>query len=70
MTRTLAQNYRQPGAAEITASVDRLQQDVSTCPAGLKATQTWVPILTLSLPVCVTLGESLSFSEPHRAWEH
>ncbi|KAJ8790851.1 hypothetical protein J1605_020945 [Eschrichtius robustus] len=31
LTRTLAENYRQPGAAEITASVDRLQQDVSTC---------------------------------------
>lgn len=65
MTRTLAENYRQPGAAEITASVDRLQQDVSTRPVGPDATQTWVSILTLSLPLCVTLGRLLTFSEPH-----
>lgn len=29
VTRTLTENYGQPGATEITASVDRLQQDVS-----------------------------------------
>ncbi|XP_073645246.1 tetraspanin-11 isoform X5 [Tursiops truncatus] len=37
LTRTLAQNYRQPGAAEITASVDRLQQDrprAAGCPTA------------------------------------
>lgn len=29
LTRTLSENYGQPGASEITTSVDRLQQDVS-----------------------------------------
>lgn len=29
LTRTLSENYGQPGAMQITASVDRLQQDVS-----------------------------------------
>lgn len=28
---------------------------------GLKAVQTWVEILTLSLPVCVALGKLLPF---------
>ncbi|XP_035874422.1 tetraspanin-11 isoform X2 [Phyllostomus discolor] len=35
LTRTLSENYGQPGAVEITASVDRLQQDVSPS-RGLK----------------------------------
>lgn len=52
LARTLAENYRQPGAADITTSVDRLQQDVSTRPASLKAVRTWAQIPTLSLPVC------------------
>lgn len=60
LARTLAENYRQPGAADITTSVDRLQQDVSTRPGGM---QTWVQIPTLSLPVCVTLDRLLTFSE-------
>lgn len=43
VTRTLSENYGQPGATEITTSVDRLQQDVSP-------QQGWV----LSVPpVCV-----------------
>lgn len=29
VTRTLSENYGQPGAMKITTSVDRLQQDVS-----------------------------------------
>ncbi|XP_060021584.1 tetraspanin-11 isoform X2 [Lagenorhynchus albirostris] len=37
LTRTLAQNYRQPGAAEITASVDRLQQDFRCCGSNSSA---------------------------------
>lgn len=48
LARTLAENYGQPQASEITASVDRLQQDVSA-------------VLKLS---CVTLGSSLALSEP------
>lgn len=63
LTRTLAENYRQPGAADITTSVDRLQQDVSTRPLGLKAKQIQIP--TLSLPVCVTQDRLLTFSELH-----
>ncbi|XP_067551536.1 tetraspanin-11 isoform X5 [Pseudorca crassidens] len=37
LTRTLAQNYRQPGAAEITASVDRLQQNFRCCGSNSSA---------------------------------
>uniref|UniRef100_A0A4X1UN20 Tetraspanin 11 n=1 Tax=Sus scrofa TaxID=9823 RepID=A0A4X1UN20_PIG len=37
LTRTLAENYRQPGAAEITASVDRLQQDFKCCGSNSSA---------------------------------
>ncbi|XP_061061888.1 tetraspanin-11 isoform X1 [Eubalaena glacialis] len=37
LTRTLAENYRQPGAAEITASVDRLQQDFRCCGSNSSA---------------------------------
>lgn len=32
LTQTLSENYGQPGASEITTSVDRLQQDVSPSP--------------------------------------
>lgn len=52
LTRTLAENYRQPGAVDITLSVDRLQQDVSTCPMGSKPLQTWVQIPTPSFCPC------------------
>lgn len=64
MTRTLAENYRQPGAAEITASVDRLQQDVSVA-LGPEGHADRVPNLSLSLPICVALGRLLAFSEPN-----
>ncbi|XP_040497981.1 tetraspanin-11 isoform X2 [Ursus maritimus] len=37
LTRTLAENYRQPGAAHITASVDRLQQDFKCCGSNSSA---------------------------------
>uniref|UniRef100_A0AAA9SJJ7 Tetraspanin 11 n=1 Tax=Bos taurus TaxID=9913 RepID=A0AAA9SJJ7_BOVIN len=40
LTRTLAENYRQPGAAEITASVDRLQQDFKCC--GSNSSADWL----------------------------
>ncbi|KAF6122354.1 tetraspanin 11 [Phyllostomus discolor] len=48
LTRTLSENYGQPGAVEITASVDRLQQDVSPS-RGLKGHADVGPVLTLSL---------------------
>uniref|UniRef100_A0ABI7ZJK6 Tetraspanin n=1 Tax=Felis catus TaxID=9685 RepID=A0ABI7ZJK6_FELCA len=37
LTRTLAENYRQPGAADITTSVDRLQQDFKCCGSNSSA---------------------------------
>ncbi|XP_015419240.1 PREDICTED: tetraspanin-11 isoform X3 [Myotis davidii] len=37
MTRTLAENYGQPGAMEITTSVDRLQQDFKCCGSNSSA---------------------------------
>ncbi|KAG5212642.1 hypothetical protein JEQ12_015071 [Ovis aries] len=40
LTRTLAENYMQPGAAEITASVDRLQQDFKCC--GSNSSADWL----------------------------
>ncbi|XP_058599993.1 tetraspanin-11 isoform X1 [Neofelis nebulosa] len=39
LTRTLAENYRQPGAADITTSVDRLQQDFKCC--GSNSSTDW-----------------------------
>lgn len=44
--------------------MDRLQQDVSIA-LGPEGHADMVPILSLSLPVCVTLGELLTFSEPN-----
>ncbi|KAM7243789.1 hypothetical protein CapIbe_004397 [Capra ibex] len=40
LTRTLAENYMQPGATEITASVDRLQQDFKCC--GSNSSADWL----------------------------
>ncbi|KAI4545955.1 hypothetical protein MG293_002510 [Ovis ammon polii] len=40
LTHTLAENYMQPGAAEITASVDRLQQDFKCC--GSNSSADWL----------------------------
>uniref|UniRef100_A0A8P0PBG5 Tetraspanin 11 n=1 Tax=Canis lupus familiaris TaxID=9615 RepID=A0A8P0PBG5_CANLF len=37
LTRTLAENYRQPGAVDITLSVDRLQQDFKCCGSNSSA---------------------------------
>ncbi|XP_047598104.1 tetraspanin-11 isoform X1 [Lutra lutra] len=37
LARTLAENYRQPGAADITTSVDRLQQDFKCCGSNSSA---------------------------------
>ncbi|KAG8509182.1 Tetraspanin-11, partial [Galemys pyrenaicus] len=37
LTQTLAENYGQPGAAKITASVDRLQQDFKCCGSSSSA---------------------------------
>ncbi|XP_035874421.1 tetraspanin-11 isoform X1 [Phyllostomus discolor] len=37
LTRTLSENYGQPGAVEITASVDRLQQDFKCCGSNSSA---------------------------------
>ncbi|KAM5335598.1 tetraspanin-11 isoform 3-T3 [Glossophaga mutica] len=39
LTQTLSENYGQPGAAEITASVDRLQQDFKCC--GSNSSTDW-----------------------------
>jgi hypothetical protein len=56
LSHTLTESYGQPRALEITASVDRLQQDVSH-------QVTRVHILTLSLPICVTLSKLFTLSE-------
>uniref|UniRef100_A0A671FVQ8 Tetraspanin 11 n=1 Tax=Rhinolophus ferrumequinum TaxID=59479 RepID=A0A671FVQ8_RHIFE len=37
LTRTLSENYGQPGASEITTSVDRLQQDFKCCGSNSSA---------------------------------
>ncbi|XP_021103809.1 tetraspanin-11 isoform X1 [Heterocephalus glaber] len=52
--RTLAESYGQPGASEVTASVDRLQQDVSH-----EHSRT----LSLPLPTRVTPGKLPTLSE-------
>ncbi|XP_036920612.1 tetraspanin-11 isoform X4 [Sturnira hondurensis] len=39
LTRTLSEHYGQPGASEITASVDRLQQDFKCC--GSNSSTDW-----------------------------
>ncbi|XP_035937999.1 tetraspanin-11 isoform X3 [Halichoerus grypus] len=37
LSRTLAENYRQPGASDLTTSVDRLQQDFKCCGSNSSA---------------------------------
>lgn len=54
VTQTLSEKYGQPGAREITASVDRLQQDVSPRQGGVPS----VP------SVCVPRASSLPLSTP------
>lgn len=55
---TLTEHYGQPGAAEITASVDRLQQDVS-----YGERYRFTPCLCLSQSIPSTSDNSPTFSE-------
>lgn len=43
LTRTVSENYGQPGASGVTASVDRLQQDVSPVPWACRSQRDQLP---------------------------